>query len=82
MLVAWQEIFLTYIAPCHYNAIRRRTSSLPRIFALSRSTSSVEAAMKQADRQGLPRNQVTGLGSSARPVHALRRPARHELTAA
>ena len=53
-----QEIFLTYIAPCHYNAIRRRTSSLPRIFALSRSTSSIEAAMKQADKQGLPRNQV------------------------
>jgi hypothetical protein len=53
-----QEIFLTYIAPCHYNAIRRRTSSLPRIFALSRSKSSVEAAMRQAERQGLPQDQV------------------------
>jgi len=60
-----QEIFLTYIAPCHYNAIRRRTSSMPRIFALSRTNSSIEAAMRQADRQGLPRNQVRGLGRSA-----------------
>ena len=55
---AWQEIFLTYIAPCHYNAIRRRTNSLPRIFALSRSKSSIEAAMRQAERQGLPQDQV------------------------
>ena len=53
-----QEIFLTYIAPCHYNAIRRRTNSLPRIFALSRSKSSVEAAMRQAERQGLPEGQA------------------------
>ena len=33
---------------------------MPRIFALSRTNSSIEAAMRQADRQGLPRNQVRG----------------------
>ena len=59
-----QEIFLTYIAPCHYNAVRRRTSSLPRIFALSRSTSSIEAAMRQAEKQGLPRDQVWSFHAS------------------
>ena len=53
-----QEIFLTYIAPCHYNAVRRRTRSMPRVFALGRTNSAIDMAMRKAAQQGLPPSQV------------------------
>ena len=59
-----QEIFLTYIAPYHYNAIRRRTRSLPRVFSLGRSQSDIERALKKAEQDGLPRAR-----GAKSPVH-------------
>jgi hypothetical protein len=47
-----KEIFLTYIAPYHYNAIRRRTRNLPRVFSLGRTQSDIELALIKAEQQG------------------------------
>ena len=54
-----KEVFLTYIAPVHYNAIRRRRAQamLQRRLSLNRQGSQIQAALDkaQAEQRGMQR---------------------------